>query len=158
MSKDDVEIANRIIRPSLIGHTVTRVLLDASVTLQFAPPAPGAELRLGHRFRISSSDGTEFEIDPENLGRQAEYAAGLFLAEVADVNVTQGFVLEVRFADGTTLTAPPDDAYEIMAIQRPPQGTHRLPGGTARPRDLVSTCRVARGALDDDGYDRPIVR
>jgi hypothetical protein len=103
--------ATILIGAGLVDRNISRVLIDFSVTLQFADDGPAAELKLECSFAITTSAGSQ-TIEPERMVEGAQMVVGLFGARVLSVRVDQGSELVVDLSDERRLRAWPDAQYE----------------------------------------------
>ena len=135
----DDALATDVMAEGLVGREVTRLLLDAAVTLQlYEAGGRTAELRLSAPFVLTGADGAEAWIDPEALGPTARLVAALHGAIVGTVQVRAGR-LAVGFTGGRRLAIDADPHYEAWAYSCTGGGSVTcLPGGGVMaelPRD-----------------------
>jgi hypothetical protein len=111
----DEGVATTLIGAGLVGRDISRVLIDFSVTLQFADDGPAAELKLECSFAITTIAGSQ-TIEPERIVEGARAVVGLFGARVLAVRVDQGSELVVDLSDERRLRAWPDAHYESWSF------------------------------------------
>jgi Family of unknown function (DUF6188) len=113
---EDAKDALAILRPVLIGRSVTRVLLDYAVTLEFFDRASIAELKIETPFAFVEGHGVKHDIEPANLGADGERVAGLFLGVVAAVGIGSNGTLELDLQDGRSLIVPRHGDFESWSF------------------------------------------
>ena len=96
-----------------VGLSVTNVQLDYAVTLTCWDMKRGsASFRLEEAFDLVEATGRVTRIDPEHIGSGAILVAALHTATVEGVDVDSEGALRLTFADGRSIRAEPDPAFE----------------------------------------------
>jgi hypothetical protein len=113
---DDTATAQAILDAALRGRHVTRVMLDAAVTLQFSEYGHATiELKLETAFELTDQ-GVQRSILPEHLGEDAGVVASLFGQVVEAVDVEPENELVVTFVGGGGLRAPKHGDFESWSL------------------------------------------
>jgi hypothetical protein len=105
--------AAELLRIGLVGRTITRVMLDFSVTLAFAGERD-AKLKIETGFQLRSPRG-HARIDPAAPGDHASSAVGLFNQTVIDVGLSEDGTLMLAIPT-TNLALPADATYEAWSF------------------------------------------
>ena len=109
MNPEALRLSLEAVRAGLTNRTLTRVLLDFTVTLEFIDPRPRIQVKLEDVFTLVDATGLRVDVDPMRLGMQAGDVARLFGAVVGGVDIHADGTLELRFEDGRVISAPPGD-------------------------------------------------
>ena len=113
MDADDAAQSSAMMAAGAAGRTVTRILIDFAVTLQFSElKRPSATFVLEAPFGLAAAGAEPVDVHPGELGQQAVAVAALFGAVLREVDANQTGVLTLRFEDGSTIEARPDPRYE----------------------------------------------
>ena len=107
MNPEAVRLSIEAVRAGLTNRTLTRVLLDSTVTLEFIDPRPRIQVKLEEAFTLVDATGLRVDVEPERLGLKAGDVARLFAAVVSHVDIHADGTLELRFEDGRVILAPP---------------------------------------------------
>lgn len=105
----------------LAGFTVLQCCVDAGFTLLWANPAQltpnqqHASLRVDGPFDLSL-DGSTVRCDPEQGTTTLQPAILLYGRTVREASIDAQGTLVLTFVDNTTLTVPPEPAYESWTL------------------------------------------
>ena len=94
-----------------------------------AKPALRAQIALGGAFALRSADGTEQQLNAEDPWETLTPLLRLRHASIASASADRAAVLQIGFADGTTLSVQPDPHYENWEVSGPGFQIVAPPGG-----------------------------
>jgi hypothetical protein len=96
--------------------------------------APRTQIALGGAFLLRSSEGVEHRLDGGDSWETLVPVLGLRRARVVEATADREGVLEIRFEDGSAISAGPDPQYENWEISGPAGLNLAAPPGGGDPR------------------------
>jgi hypothetical protein len=112
----------------LVGEVVNQIWFWGVIRLVFDRPSAKAWYVDVWRFRLVAVDGASALIDASGPPLETAPTLQLLKQSVTSASAAEG-VLTLRFANGVTLEALPDDTYESWAVAGPNGFVQCLPGG-----------------------------
>lgn len=112
----------------LNGEVVNQLWFWGMIRLVFDRPSERAWYVDVQHVRLTGADGSVTLIDAAGPPLETAPMLQLLKQRVTDASAESG-VLTLRFADGLTLEALPDDQYESWTVSGPTGITQCLPGG-----------------------------
>ena len=102
--------------------------------LKRALPAPRTQIRLGGAFLLRTADGIEHRLNAAEPWSTLVPVLALRHAHIAAATADRNGVLDLRFDDGSVLSADPDPHYENWEISGPDALNLVSPPGGGDPR------------------------
>jgi len=112
----DESRASKLLESAVVGQRVTRVLIDYSVTLEFADRAPVCRLSFETPFSIVLRDEMETTVTPGQLEGVEADVVRLFEAVVQSVRVDTGGRLVMELEGERRIDAGRHGAYESWSF------------------------------------------